>query len=373
MRIALVSDCYLPRCGGIEVHVHDLAVELRRAGLDVVVLTTTDGPADTADTPVIRFRSATDPGVGRVLTSGGFDLVHAHSSLLSPLAWSAARLAARSEVPTVLTMHSLPPPPPAPVALLLGRVAAHLGPQVRWTAVSEVAASALRPVVPTGRVDVLHNGIDPLPWQRVHAPPGSRPLTLVSTMRLVRRKRPIPLIRMLAEIRTRVPLTTPLRAVIIGSGPRTAGVELAVRRLGVSDWVDLPGRLSRPEIQRLYADADVYLAPARLESFGIAALEARCAGLPVVAMASGGVGEFVRSGVDGFLVDDDRAFVDATAELLNRPSLLTTIQAHNRSALGAMSWDAVIERHLRAYASVGAVSTPLLSGFSQRPVAVLPA
>lgn len=367
MRIALVSDCYLPRCGGIEVHVHDLALELRRHGHDVVVLTTTDGPPDPADPPVIRFRSATDPEVGRLLTTGGFDVVHAHSSLLSPLAWSAARLAARSAIPAVLTMHSLPPPPPGPTALLLGRVAAWIGLRVRWTAVSEVAAAALRPVVPGRRVDVLRNGIDPLPWRRSRSTTGT-PLTLVSTMRLVRRKRPIPLIRMLAEIRHQVAPTTPLRAVIIGSGPRSPGVHHAIHRLGLTDWVEMPGRLSRPEIQRLYADAHVYLAPARLESFGIAALEARCAGLPVVAMASGGVGEFVRSGVEGFLVDDDRGLVNATADLLNNPPLLTAIQSHNRSTLPAMSWNTVIEQHLRTYTGVDA-----LSGFSQHPVALLPA
>ena len=79
-------------------------------------------------------------------------------------------------------------------------------------------------------------------------------------------------------------------------------VARAVQPRGLGDWVDLPGRLTRFEIQQLYASADVYLAPAELESFGVAALEARCAGLPVIAMASGGVGEFVRPDIEGYLV-----------------------------------------------------------------------
>lgn len=375
MRIALVSDCYLPQCGGIEVHVHDLGLALRRAGHEVVVLTTTDGSDgsdELSDVPVLRFRTASDGHLARVLASDSFDVVHAHSSLVSPLAWSAVRLATAAGLPTVATMHSLPPPLPAPVGSLL-HLALRLGPQVRWTAVSEVAAAVLRPMVPAGRVDVLHNGIDPVPWRRAARVRRSQPLTLVSTGRLVRRKRPVALIRTLAEIRRQVPPEVPLRAVVIGDGPRRASVERTARRLGMSSWVDLPGRLTRPEIQRIYSQADVYLAPARLESFGIAALEARCAGLPVVAMSSGGVGEFVRSGVEGFLADDDEALASATVAMLTQPALLRSMQAYNRATVPAMSWDIVIDQHLRAYASAGAPSVFTLTGYSQPLSAVLPA
>ena len=61
--------------------------------------------------------------------------------------------------------------------------------------------------------------------------------------------------------------------------------------------------------------AHVFVAPADLESFGIAALEARCAGLPVVAKSSGGVREFVRDGVEGLLCDTDEDMVQALVRL----------------------------------------------------------
>ena len=44
MKIALISDCYVPRLGGIEMQVHDLARHLQNAGHEVVVITTTAGP-----------------------------------------------------------------------------------------------------------------------------------------------------------------------------------------------------------------------------------------------------------------------------------------------------------------------------------------
>ena len=55
MRIALVSDCYLPRLGGIELQVHDLAGQLIRAGHQVTVFTVTDGPPAAGDVPVVRL------------------------------------------------------------------------------------------------------------------------------------------------------------------------------------------------------------------------------------------------------------------------------------------------------------------------------
>ena len=50
MRVALLSDCYLPRLGGIEVQVHDLAHRLAAAGHDVEVVTATAGETRTHTT-----------------------------------------------------------------------------------------------------------------------------------------------------------------------------------------------------------------------------------------------------------------------------------------------------------------------------------
>ena len=355
MRIALVSDCYLPRLGGIELQVHDLAVQLERAGHAVTVFTTAEASATTGDLHVVRLPAPLGlplPIAPERLRDSlsRYDVVHAHTSLFSPLAWAATRIAAGNGVPTMITMHSLP----AAGGVLVPRTLAWLdrgfGPHVRWSAVSEAVAASLRPALPGRPVDVLHNGVDPELWRRPRRPDDV--LTLVSTMRLTRRKRPAALLRILREIRAEVSAEVPLQAVVIGAGPQAAAMARTVRRTGMADWVELPGRLTRSEIQQLYAAADVYLAPAELESFGVAALEARCAGLAVVAMTSGGVGEFVRPGIEGFLVDNDRAMARTTAQLLTTRSLLRRIQDHNRLTDPVMTWDAVVDQHLRAYRAI---------------------
>ncbi len=67
-------------------------------------------------------------------------------------------------------------------------------------------------------------------------------------------------------------------------------MERYLRANGMNGWVSLPGRYSRDQIHELLASADVFVAPAPRESFGLAALEARVAGVPVVARTQSGVG-----------------------------------------------------------------------------------
>src|SRR5204863_2493640 len=111
--------------------------------------------------------------------------------------------------------------------------------------------------------------------------PASRPddeVMLVSAMRLAPRKRPLPLLEVLRKLRARVPAGVRMRAVIAGEGPRRAAMERYLLRHEM-DWVELPGRLTPDRLRALYARADLYVAPAVLEAFGIAALEARTTGL----------------------------------------------------------------------------------------------
>ena len=358
MRIAHVTDSYLPRVGGIEMHVHDLANQQRTLGHDACVLTAAASERPRGEVPVLSFPGPSGPlrlhdyrALHGAVADGGFDVVHAHLSLVSPVAWVAVRAAARAGVPVVVTMHSVAPDAgqltPVLRSLDVGRV-------VTWTAVSEVAAAPLRLALPGRPVTVLPNGIEPGDWQLAPRRWPGRPLTVVSVGRLTRRKRVVPLVEVLARVRELVPAEQALRAVVVGSGPQTAAVRRAARRRGVGDWVELTGQLSHAAIRDLLAESDVFLAPARSESFGLAALQARCAGLPVVAMACGGVGEFVRDGVEGRLVADDAEMAEATAAILGEPQTLQRLQQHNRTVTPTMAWGRVVAQNLAAYATAGA-------------------
>ena len=358
LRVLHVSDVYLPRLGGLEMQVHDLMLQQARAGHDVRLVTATSEPTGRASQ---RAADVGPPGV-EVLRTGRVarvswddvleqrpDVVHCHVSVVSPLAWSAARAATRAGLPVVVTMHSMLSPSGA-VAAAWRYVASALG-EVTWTAVSHVAASTLSQVI-QAPVAVLPNGIDPGQWTHATRTAPSIP-TIVAVMRLARRKRAVELIDVLAALRDRTE-GVPWRAVIAGDGPGAGAVRRAVRRHELQERISLVGRLTRPEVARLLATSDVFVAPAHLESFGIAALEARCAGLPVVAMRHGGVAEFVTDGRDGYLVGSDEELTARLAELLRDLPALRRMGADLRRRPVPLAWPLVVRSCDRVYAEAGA-------------------
>jgi glycosyltransferase involved in cell wall biosynthesis len=342
MRILHVTDVYAPRLGGIERQVADLAVRQRAQGHEVVVLTSTRGG------PEPDVRRVTSPVWAPTRTLAGLrpDVVHCHSSVVSPLAWSLARASVALGTPTVLTMHSMVAKP-GPSSLGLRAVARTLAGPVVWSAVSEVAAGPLRQVI-DAPVHVLHNGIDPTAWRISDVGGRARP-TVVSVMRLAARKRPMALLDTLAAVARRLDGDVPWEAVIAGSGPQQRAVARGAGRRGLDGIVTLAGRLDRDGVVDLLARADLYVAPARLESFGIAALEARCAGVPVVAVRGTGVGEFVHDDVDGVLVSDDRQMADAIAGLLSDRERLRAMAIASTRLPVAQSWERAVERCTELY------------------------
>ncbi len=118
LKIGLVSDCYVPRLGGIEMQVHDLAQRLQAAGHEVVVITPTPGPdlidgirVHRMDVPLlpfdIPFTPATFRGVSELLQRERVDVAHFHGGIASPLAFIAAASAQADGVPTVITTHCM--------------------------------------------------------------------------------------------------------------------------------------------------------------------------------------------------------------------------------------------------------------------------
>ena len=89
--------------------------------------------------------------------------------------------------------------------------------------------------------------------------------------------------------------------------------------------------------------------PSRLESFGLAALEARTAGLPVVAMADTGVADFIHEGREGLLAKSDAELIDKLAQLAKDLDLRQRIVEYNRGTLPPLGWQGVVARHVRLY------------------------
>ncbi|MBZ5735047.1 glycosyltransferase family 4 protein [Nocardioides sp. TRM66260-LWL] len=358
MRIVHVTDTYLPRVGGIELHVADLAARQSADGADVTVVTARTPGTDArphrspegvriVPVPSVPGALGVDRRLRRVLADLDADVVHGHLSVASPFAWAGLRQARR---PRVATLHSMLPAHAGLVRAGL-RVAVPAG-EVAFTAVSRVAADRLAAALPEGvEVGVLHNGIDADRWRLTHRPTGRFEILVVG--RLAARKRTLVVVGALARLRDLAP-DLDWHATIVGDGPQRARVVDAVRRHRLERHVHLPGALSREQIRDHLARADAFVAAATLESFGIAALEARCAGVPVVAMAAGGVTEFVRDGVEGLLARDDAHLAPTLLRLAQDPALAARIRRHNAEVATGMEWTSVLREHRELYARVRA-------------------
>lgn len=344
MDIAHVTDFYLPRVGGIEQQVAGLAARQAADGHRVDVITATGGvPRGAADVRVLRAPGV-PPGQSswaaparsvrtahEAVRSGGYDVVHVHAGVTTPAALAGLVAAVGAQIPTVVTAHSMLTWTRHAFAGM-DRITGWTSWPVVWSAVSTICAADLRAALRDRQpVRVLPNSVDPARWPLSSAEHDPTALRLVSVMRLARRKRPLPLLRILRSVRRTVPEHIGLDAVIIGAGPARAGMQRYLSRHDMAGWVALTGCLDQPEIHRRLGRADVFVAPARLESFGIAALEARHAGLPVVALRASGIADFIDHGRDGLLADSDADMVRQLTRLATDTRLRVGVGSYSRA------------------------------------------
>jgi glycosyltransferase involved in cell wall biosynthesis len=105
-----------------------------------------------------------------------------------------------------------------------------------------------------------------------------------------------------------------LRVELAGSGTCESRLRSRAADLGLGDSVSFLGW--REDVNALHGRWHVFAQPSLHEGFGLGALEAMAAGLPVVATATGGLPELVEDGQTGLLVP--AGAVDALADRLGR-------------------------------------------------------
>ena len=365
----------MPRLGGIEMQVNDLTRRQLQAGLEPEVLTATPLPrrmaGRTFPVPVHRFgipipaEIANNPlpsrPIAKALRAGRFDVVHVHAGVGSPFAAAGVRVALAMGLPVTVTVHCLPATFRLPPFLVPWTVP-EIAQQIALTAVSEAAAAPLRKQ--TGvPVTVVPNGLDPHEWAPDSRTQSGSPglagppvVHAVATMRLSVRKRPLPLLAMVDAAQQRLGSEATLRLSVFGDGKLMPRMRRYLSRHGMQDTVTLAGRVDRDALKAIYRDADLFIAPAYLESFGIAALEARCAGLPVLAYRGTGITEFVADRHEGLLADDDAGMTDALVEISGNSVLRRGISDHNRTSTPPTAWPAVLERVDEEYSRAMSIS-----------------
>jgi len=192
--------------------------------------------------------------------------------------------------------------------------------------------------------------------QRFSVPEDS--LLVVAVGRFVHKKGFAVLIRAMARIRARFPT---VRLVLAGYGDLADAYSRSIEELGLSNIVCLPGQLSRDDVARLIASADIYCVPSvhdesgNVDGLPNTLLEGMSAGTAIVASAIAGIPDVLSDGVDALLVPagDVDGLADACIRLLADEQLRTTLGiAARQRVLRGLTWPTMTETLVHMYAKV---------------------
>jgi len=370
MRICMVSDNYYPYVGGVAEHIHHLAVELRRRGHEVKVLTTSFGGRSfeclnaTPDEEHVRrigrgivVRSnksfarvtiAIRPTVQarRFFQEQRFDVVHIHGALSPTLPLVTIQA---SRAVNVLTFHgnhgqSLW------YALFKPFLRRYFYALHGLVAVSDAALRSCATYFP-GPYRIIPNGID-TDFFRPDAAPipaldNGRPKVLFMG-RFEPRKGLKYLLMALPDIVREVP---DVQLVAVGTGLFGYAYKGYMDKAYENNvfWAGLIPGEERP---RYVAACDVFCSPAiGHESFGIVLLEALAGGKPVVASDIAGYRSVVTDGTQGRLVAprDVKGIARAIVGLLKDPERRRRMGAAGRARALQFSWPRIAEQVERLY------------------------
>jgi len=361
VRIGIVSQSYYPRYGGVTEHVHALAVELRRRGHEVTIITSRFRRGETGETSGVRRigynilvpfnRAFVDCTIGwglkgqlaRAIRELDLDIVHVHCPTAPTLPVMAVQV---SDRPTVGTFHSTG----GRTAMqdlfqpLLGPLMARLDARIAVSTTAEQTAELYYP----GPYHVIPNGVDIERFHPLVAPfPEWRDpdkINLLFVGRLDPRKGVQDLIHAMPEVIERTDGRA--RLLVVGDSYLRPQVEAEVPG-AARRHVHFLGHVPSADLPRWYATGDVFCSPATgNESFGIVLVEAMAAGRAVACSDIPGYRTVVTPGRDAacFPPGDVRAIARTLAQLVEDPGRRGRIAEAGRQRALDFAWPRVVDR-----------------------------
>ncbi len=372
MRVAIVTESFLPQVNGVTNTVRHVVDRLIQTGHEPLVVAPGPGLSDYRGAPVVRVRSMglpgyksfslglPDPAVERALAEFRPDVVHLASPIL--LGAVGLRAARRLDLPTVAVYQT-------DIAGFARQYGLHAEAAVaRW--VGRVHRRSTRTLAPSrsSRAQLAEMGVhDVHLWRRgvsldlfgpdrrlpeLHRRWATRQDKVVVGYvgRLAAEKQ----VRRLTEV-AKVP---GVRLVVVGDGPERPWLE---RHLPDAKFT---GMLRGDDLARAFASLDVFVHPGEAETFCQTVQEAQASGVPVVAPASGGPLDLVDPGRTGLLYDpsDPRSLGRAVASLVADPALRGRLATAALAEVQGRTWagvvDQLVTQHYGAVA-LGRAGTPL--------------
>lgn len=267
-----------------------------------------------------------------VIKNNDLDLLHVHYAIPHASAAYMAKKILEKEgktIPVITTLHGTD-------ITLVGRdktyspvVAFSINQSDGITAVSEnLRDETYKTFAIEKEIEVIYNFVDvdrftrkPIDaFKKVIAPNGERILMHASNFRKIKRVQDV--VKIFHEVHKELPS----KLLFVGDGPERQMAEELSRSLGVCDDVRFVGK--QEQMEDILAIADLFLLTSDYESFGLAALEAMAAGVPVVSTNAGGLKEIMIQGKTGFMADigDVKSMSRHALDILQDDEVLKTFK-----------------------------------------------
>ena len=370
MRIAIISEVFLPRVDGVVGRTVQLIRELQQRGDEILVVCPAVPETRNSPVPMLEFPSFSccvypDYHIGVAdqrlidgLKKFAPDVIH----FLNPFAFGfqCADLLRRStlDFPCLFSFHTQygefvkQYPGLRPLSGLLWWImrqyhnTADLNLTVSESMVADLSQRGFRrlglwpPAVDTQRFSP--NQKNSAMRTRLSGNHPDAPL-LLTVSRLAPEKNT----GFLAEILDRIP---DARLAIVGDGPDRASLERKFAR----HKVQFSGCLKATELAQAYASADLFVYASETETMGNVVMEAMASGLPVVAADACGVRSLVQHGHNGFLFPPKQAGAAAgfVRQLLTNPRLLETMSAQAVESMVMRSWQTATDVVRQSYQGI---------------------
>jgi glycosyltransferase involved in cell wall biosynthesis len=364
MRIAIVTESFLPKVDGVVTLLTKTVECLQRAGDEVLILAPHGGPSELHGATVVGLPSFRFPlyrelllalprrRMRAILEDFKPDILHIIEPVL--LGAGAIYFGAEMGLPTVVSSHTYLPA----YVHYYG-----LGPfeEFIWK-LMRLRHKRANLNLCTSSVtinDLRNRGIeDPRLWERAVDSdlfsPGARSVEMRQRLSGGEPEKPLLLYvgRLSAEkevtkLRDVMRARPEARLAIVGDGPVRGELE---RHFEGTATV-FTGYLRGKELASAYASSDLFVFPSRTETLGLVLLEAMAAGCPVVACRAGGVPDAVQDGATGFLFEpeDAEGLVKAVARALGCKADLDRVREDARREVEQFSWESATDRLREMY------------------------
>lgn len=274
------------------------------------------------------YESALSSTMVDVILNHKLDVLHVHYAIPHAAAAFMARqilLRQGYEIPVITTLHGTD-------ITLVGRdktyspvVTFSINESSAITAVSKnLRDETYKNFKITKDIEVIHNFVDVTrfnkkgvtPFKQVIAPNNELIIVHASNFRRIKRVNDV------FEVFQKVHEQIPAKLLLVGDGPERTHIETLSRECSSGKDVRFLGR--QEEVEDIMAISDVFLLPSEYESFGLVALEAMAARVPVVSTNVGGLPEINIDGHTGYLseVGDVASMAQHIVHLATHPQIL---------------------------------------------------